>query len=799
MRPSNEIEPEIEALRERLLRLSEASLRVGGSLDLDAVLSEAVDGARALTGARYGGLTLSDESGELQSFVTSGLTEEEREAVVSLSGWDKLFDLLSNVAEPMRLTDFLNEATKMTGVESDNLPDVKTFLGAPISNGDVRIGNFYLAEKEGDQEFSDADEETLALFASHAATAIVNARQHHDEQRTRMHLEALIEMSPVGVLVLDAKTESIESLNREAMRMVNSLQDAGQSLEGLMATVTIRRADGQDMSVAELMQIQTLSAGEKVRAEEIVFRVSDGRSVTALMNATPIHSEEGEVQSFVVTLQDMTPLEELERLRAEFLGMVSHELRAPLTSIKGSASTLISSTHSLDPVETLQFHRIIDDQADHMRELITDLLDVARVETGSLTVSPTPYDVVMLVDQAKNAFLSAGGRNNLELNLDLDLPQVVAERRRIVQVLNNLMSNAAKHSPEASTIRIRAVRDGVHVAFSVEDYGRGLSKEVIPHLFRKHSRINANDRSGIMGSGLGLAICKGIVEAHGGRIWAESEGVGMGSRFTFTLPAILDPGYTARTVPVPARASKPPTRSRRSQTRILVVDDDPRTLRYVRDALTDADFLPIVTADPLDVQRIVKEERPHLVLLDLILPGMDGLELMRSVPELAGIPVIFISSYGRDQVIAQALESGAADYVVKPFSPTELVARIRSAIRRQISPQLTEPTDTFVLGDLAINYGERSVTLAGRSVRFTNTEYRLLSELSVNAGRVLTHSHLLQRVWGMGHPGHPGPVRTVIKNLRRKLEDHADNPRYIFSEPRVGYRMAKGDEQQSEV
>ena len=786
----NESEHEIEALRERLLRLSEASLRVGGSLDLDAVLSEAVEGACALTGARYGALTLSDESGELQTFVTSGLTPQERETLLALPGGDALFDFLGNIPGPMRLADLPSEAVKLPGVAMDELPHVKTFLGAPIKDGDVRIGNLYLAEKEDGREFSEADEETLALFASHAATAIVNARRHNDEQRARTRLEALIDTSPVGVLVLDAKTASIESFNREAMRIVNILQSFGQSVEQFINTVTVQRA-GKDMSVGELLELQTQSGSETVYAEEIVFRVADGRSVTTLMNATPIVSEEGELQSFIVTLQDMTPLEELERLRTEFLGMVSHELRAPLTSIKGSASTLISFGQSLDPVETLQFHRIIDDQAEHMRELIADLLDVARIETGTLPVNPSPYDVVMLVDQARNAFLSADGRNNLVLDLELDLPQVMVERRRIAQVLSNLLANAAGHSPESSTIRIGAVRDGVHVAFFVEDEGRGLSREVIPHLFRKHSRIHGDDRSGITGSGLGLAICKGIVEAHGGRIWAESEGVGMGARFTFTLPAVLESGMPAPSIP--GRIAMPPTRARRNQTRILVVDDDPRTLRYVRDALSDANFFPIIAAEPKDVQRIVKDERPHLVLLDLMLPGTDGLELMQSVPELSDVPVIFLSAYGRDQVIAQALEAGASDYIVKPFSPTELVARIRSALRRQITPQLAEPTVSYVLGDLIINYDERRVTLAGHPVQFTNTEYRLLSELSINGGRVMTHNHLLQRVWGVGHPGHPGPVRTVIKNLRRKLQDHATNPRYIFSEPRVGYRMPKGE------
>ncbi len=198
-----------------------------------------------------------------------------------------------------------------------------------------------------------------------------------------------------------------------------------------------------------------------------------------------------------------------------------------------------------------------------------------------------------------------------------------------------------------------------------------------------------------------------------------------------------------------------------------------------------------MTGDPEQVARLVEEERPHLVLLDLMLPGTDGIELMESVPGLAHVPVIFLSAYGRDQLIARALAAGADDYVVKPFSPTELVARVQTALRRRAASTLAEPSQPYRRGELAIDYAERRVSLAGRAVPLTNIEYRLLFELSVNAGQVLTHDQLLQRVWGLEHPGRPGAVRTFVKNLRRKLDD-ADNPTYIFTEPRVGYRMPRG-------
>ena len=183
------------------------------------------------------------------------------------------------------------------------------------------------------------------------------------------------------------------------------------------------------------------------------------------------------------------------------------------------------------------------------------------------------------------------------------------------------------------------------------------------------------------------------------------------------------------------------------------------------------------------MSRLIRAEKPRLVLLDLMLSGTDGIELMERVPELAGQPVIFISGYGRDETIARALETGAADYIVKPFSPTELTARVRAALRGRAEP---EP---FVTGDLAIHYERRRVTVAGRPVRLTATEYDLLRVLSLNAGRVSTYDTLLRQVWGRREANHTELVRSFVKKLRRRLGDDAANPAYILTERGVGYRM----------
>ena len=385
------------------------------------------------------------------------------------------------------------------------------------------------------------------MFGSQAALVIANARRHRDELRARADLEALIDTTPVGVVVFDAGTGTLVSVNREMLRIVDGLRDPARPPEHLLEVVTVRRADGSEISLEELPLAQALSVGETVRAEEIVLRVPDGRSLRALLNATPIRSEEGRVESWVVVLQDMTPLDEQERLRAEFLAMVSHELRAPLTSVKGSVATLLGPPTLLNPAEMRQFHQIIDSQVDRMHLLISDLLDVARIETGALAVSPGPTDVAMLVTEARNAFYSGGGRHDIETELAEELPWVMADRARMVQVMGNLLSNAARNSPESSPIRVSAAVEDVHVAVSVSDRGRGIPAESLPHLFRKFSQIDSAQQG--RGTGLGLAVCEGIVEAHGGRIWAESDGPGLGARFTFTMPTVEQAGYVSPALP----------------------------------------------------------------------------------------------------------------------------------------------------------------------------------------------------------------------------------------------------------
>jgi len=274
MKKTNEPEPAPEVPRKRISSLSETMLRINASLDVATVLREVVDSARALTGARYGAITTVDGNGRPQDFITSGVSEEEEQRLANwLPDGPRLFQHFRDLNAPLRV-DNLPAYGQVLGFSSD-LMLTDSFQAMPMRHLGKHVGIFFLGSKQDGAEFTDEDEEVLVLFAAQAAMAIANARTHRDEQRARADLEALVETSPVGVVVLAAATGNVLSVNREARRIVGSLLGPERPLEELREVVTTRLADGREVTFDELK-----SAGT-VRAQEVELSVPDGRSVCA--------------------------------------------------------------------------------------------------------------------------------------------------------------------------------------------------------------------------------------------------------------------------------------------------------------------------------------------------------------------------------------------------------------------------------------------------------------------------------------------------------------------------------------
>jgi two-component system KDP operon response regulator KdpE len=226
------------------------------------------------------------------------------------------------------------------------------------------------------------------------------------------------------------------------------------------------------------------------------------------------------------------------------------------------------------------------------------------------------------------------------------------------------------------------------------------------------------------------------------------------------------------------------------RTRALVVEDDPNIVDLIRSNLAVRGFDTIVSPDGLRALRLLETEEPDIVLLDLMLPEVDGFELCRQIREHSAVAIIVVSARGGERDKVTALNVGADDYMTKPFSIEELLARITATLRRTRPAAVPEAAPTIItLGDLTLDLSAQQVTRNGQAVHLTPTEFALLRELAVHRGKLLTHAHLLRRVWGHGYETETEYVRVYVRRLRAKLETDGGAP-IILTQPRAGYRIA---------
>ena len=459
-------------------------------------------------------------------------------------------------------------------------------------------------------------------------------------------------------------------------------------------------------------------------------------------------------------------LQAAEQLQTALLNSISHDLRTPLVSITGALSSLQEQDAQLDEAGRRGLIENARGEAERLNRLVGNLLDMSRVEAGALRLRIEPGDVQDVVGSAFAQLNERLGDRRIRLQVPDELPAIPMDFALITRVLVNVLDNALKYSAPDSPIDVEAKVAAGHLEIEVSDRGLGIPREDLNHVFDKFYRVQRPGR--VAGSGLGLSICKGIVEAHGGFVAAENR---PGGGTTITDRLAQRGGARGMT---------------QDALRVLVVDDEPAIQRFLRTALS-AEGYAVFTADTgEEALSGVTTHRPDLIILDLGLPDMDGSEVTRRVREWSPVPIIILSVRGQEADKIEALDAGADDYLTKPFSAGELLARMRVALRRASAP---ESSPVFVSGELVVDMARRLVTAGGREVQLTPTEYDILRALATHAGMVLTHRQILRQVWGAGYDQETHILRVNVSNLRRKIEPDASRPTYILTEPGVGYRL----------
>ena len=487
-----------------------------------------------------------------------------------------------------------------------------------------------------ERELATALTETRAL-----ASATVESRRR--VEAAHADLLATLETVPAALMIFN--TDGSVRLRNKAAADVFGIEPRSPELRKNYWSRFKRIAkDGSPIPPEEWISARALR-GESTINQELEIHHPDGRVFPILASGAPLRNELGHVAGAVVAFQDISRLREVDRMKDEFVSIVSHELRTPLTSIRGSVQLVLDEPGSVPDAEHQQLLRIALNNCERLVRIINDILDVAKIESGHITLQKKLVNVADIVRQSIQVV--EGPARTVQVTLDARLPArlrpVMVDPDRIVQALVNLLSNAVKFAPSGSTVTVTAVGSDNLITLAVSDQGEGIAPENLNRLFKKFQQVDSSSSRRKGGTGLGLAITKALVEQHGGRIFVDSE-VNKGTRFSFTLPAAT--AEEEQSVALAPVAANQDGSARLTARRVLVVDDDDDFRVLIRSQLSNAGYEVFDARDAASAMQIARTMRPDVITVDLLMPGLDGwefIERLRSEEPLARIPVVVVS------------------------------------------------------------------------------------------------------------------------------------------------------------
>lgn len=516
--------------------ISRSILAITSALSIDTVLNRIVDLSRELSGARYAALGVPGLDGELESFLTSGISEEEEARISHRPRGLGLLGLLLREPRTLRLRNLAEHP--MSAGFPKNHPPMTSFLGVPImSRGEV-VGNLYLTEKRTGVEFTDDDARLVEVLARHAAVAIENAKLYRQVEGQQQRLQLILDQLPEAALLAESDPERITLANRQAAELLGWTIETPMALDEYLERNPRVCGDGTRLPGDDLPVVRSLRHGETVSRSELLIVRPDGQRLTVLVNSVPLRGPDERITGSITVFQDITQIKDAEQLKDDFLSLVSHELRTPLTTIQGGALLLQRNWDEFDHATQQGFLADIASESRRLGGLIENMVQLANIRAGRMRMETEPVHVRRLIEGAMVAVRQFAPEREVTLDITRGL-LAEADPDRLDQVVRNLLHNAIKYSPADRPIEITAgTRDGM-VQIGVRDYGPGIDAVDVPRLFDRFSRTGSAIASGAPGMGLGLYLSRHVIEAHGGMIWIEHPDDG-GTRLCFTVPGIVD-------------------------------------------------------------------------------------------------------------------------------------------------------------------------------------------------------------------------------------------------------------------
>jgi DNA-binding response OmpR family regulator/signal transduction histidine kinase len=451
---------------------------------------------------------------------------------------------------------------------------------------------------------------------------------------------------------------------------------------------------------------------------------------------------------------------EFSHLQSEFVATVSHEFRSPLTGIRQLAELLHSDIVTADE-RRKEYYGLILQESGRLTRLVENLLDLSRLEAARKR-----YQMEEIESSAWLIETAAAARNpRLHADIPVGLPSLRGDRDALASVVGNLMDNAMKYSPPEAPVWLKAWAANGIVSISVSDQGPGIPLEEQARIFEKFYRgegeLSADEGRGYRPQ-LGETHCRGPR-------WKRLGGE-------------------------PARERqhlhhRPRGRRRSGVRRILVVEDEPVIALGLRDSLEAEGYSVEVEAEGVAAETRARQGRCDLILLDIMLPGRDGLSICRNLRS-AGIatPIILLTARGQEVDKIHGLDLGVDDYITKPFSRGELMARVRAVLRRHATPTESLP-GSYRFGEVTVDFARHEAFRDGRALALTPIEFKMLGTFIEQRGRVLRHDEIIERVWGPSAFLSDRVLYTHVNNLRGKIEPEPSQPRYLVGVRGIGYRF----------
>jgi PAS domain S-box-containing protein len=505
--------------RDYLLRIGQA---ITAQLDLSAVLSLVIEYAVEIVAGTYGFIALHGERLQRLRIVASYNLPQ-----LSWSAFDPLLEVL--LLPSATVED--EAATARSVAEALGLP-LRQAVSLPLLIGGTTIGVIVVFRAAVNVAFTADDRRMLQSFADQAAIAVQNARLYQSAVRERERLHAIIEESADGVMIFDERWR-ITTFNRAMERLTGWSRDEaiGRPCAEVLA---YQNPQGQNLCLVDC-PLQRRPPAEHPVAEGWI-ETPDGRRRYLESRYSPTRGPQGEFLGAIANVRDITAQKQEEEQQLTFVSVISHELKTPVAIIKGYAGTLRRPDATWDQATTVEGLTIIEEEADRLNDLIANLLDVSRLQAGSLPLTLAPFSLPELTARVVQGIAATAGDGfSFQLRFPGSFPLVLGDENRIRMVLGNLLTNAVKYSPNGGAIRVGGWVEGTYALVYVSDQGIGIAAQDRERIFERFYRADNTLSREAQGAGLGLYLARVIVEAHGGRIYAEGQPQG-GSRFVFTLP-----------------------------------------------------------------------------------------------------------------------------------------------------------------------------------------------------------------------------------------------------------------------